>query len=90
MNSVASNELIPGAHAIQLEASVRRRRITRLWHVSRLSSLASIFGCGAILSRRRMDALGIAYEMSTWGTYGKDEEMADYIKKHKLYMEVTL
>lgn len=70
---------ISGPDSAALEASVLRRRIRRLWHVTHISALESIFKHGAILSRASMDSMGIEYEMSTWGTSGKEEEMADYI-----------
>ena len=67
------------AKAQAIRRSVERRQITTLWHVSRLSQLESIFTSGGLHSRRKMDALSIHYQESSWGTYGKAEDMKDYI-----------
>ncbi len=67
------------ADADAIESIVRRRRIQRLWHLSRVDHLKSIFSMRGLLSRAEMDQAGIAYDMSSWGAVGKDEELKDYI-----------
>lgn len=67
----------PEAEAIRL--SVQRRGIIGIWHLGRLAQLRSIFERGGILSRAKMDELGIQYGMSGWGTVAKAQEMRDYI-----------
>ena len=67
------------ADAEAIRSSVERRQISTLWHVSRLSQLKSIFESGGLQSRAKMDASSIDYQESSWGTYGKAEEMKDYI-----------
>ncbi len=67
------------ADADAIESIVRRRRIQRLWHLSRVDHLKSIFSKRGLLSRAKMDQAGIAYDMSSWGAAGKDEELKDYI-----------
>jgi hypothetical protein len=62
-----SHVFVPGLDATALQTSVQRRRISRLWHLSRLSLVSSIFSNGGLLSRARMDASGIPYEMSSLG-----------------------
>lgn len=70
---------VPGPDASALEESVNRRRIRQIYHASRIDSLSSIFVNGGLLSRATMDSMGVTYEMNSWGTYEKEEEMAEYI-----------
>ena len=58
---------------------MQKRRIRQVWHLTRLAQLSEVLRAGGLLSRSRMDALGILYGMSGWGSTQKSEEMKDYI-----------
>ena len=68
-----------GEDADALERSVRRRRISQIWHMTRINHLRSILTNRGLLSRARMDERGIPYQMSGWGSTGKADDMKDYI-----------
>lgn len=70
---------VPGPDAQAIENSVGQRSTSCIWHLTWLSQLVGILRLGGLLSRRRLDSLGIPYGMSGWGSEEKAEEMKDYI-----------
>lgn len=72
-------DFVPGPDAHAIHQSIERRRISWVWHLTRLAQLPDIFSVGALLSRAEMDRLGISYGMSGWGNDAKDEELKDFI-----------
>ena len=68
-----------GRSADAIAKSVRHRKISRIWHMTRISKLESILTNGGLLSRARMDVRGIPYQMSSWGSAAKANDLRDYI-----------
>src|SRR5262245_28849137 len=62
-------------------ASLRRRRITRVCHMTSCDRLPGIFAYGGLLSYRERRALGIAEpdRPHYWGSRGKQDELEDYV-----------
>lgn len=69
----------PGSDAVAIATSVKSRGIRSIWHLTQITSLPSIFNSGGLICRAKLDEAGIDYEMSGWGTPGKEEEFKNYI-----------
>lgn len=72
-------QFVPSQDSTLIQQSIRRRGISRVWHLSRVTQLKDIFSTGALLSRAEMNRLGILYGMSGWGSDAKAEELKDFI-----------
>lgn len=72
-------QFVPSQDSTLIQQSIRRRGISRVWHLSRVTQLKDILSTGALLSRAEMDRLGILYGMSGWGSDAKAEELKDFI-----------
>lgn len=70
---------VPSPHSSAIQQSITRRRISAVWHLTRLSQLPGIFQAGALLSRAEMDVLGVSYGMSGWGSDAKARELENFI-----------
>lgn len=72
-------EFHPSPDSSEIARSILRRGISVVFHLTKIEQLPSIFRTGALLSRAKMDVLGVSYGMSGWGSTGKEEELKDYI-----------
>lgn len=72
-------EFYPSPGSNEIGRSILRRGISVVFHLTRIEQLPSIFRTGALLSRAKMDVLGVSYGLSGWGSAEKEEELKDYI-----------
>lgn len=75
----AGCDFVPKSDAQAILASIERRGLREVWHLTWLSQLPQIFELGGLLSRTELDVLGVTYEPSSWGSPQKADEMKPYV-----------
>lgn len=76
---MSSKKPLSEARKTALRASLRRRRLHRLFHFTPADHLRSIFRTGALFCRRELIARKIPFSGHGWGYLGKEQEFGDYV-----------